>query len=88
MKMFINCTFLQLKKNTLNKRKHLQIYEKFYSFRFDTINKIQQSVNGKNSDINLKVGFVPKYVNLFEFATCSKMGLTFNKTLAFKFYFR
>ena len=33
-------------------------------------------VNVTNFDINLKTGFKPKYVKMFKFATCSKMGLT------------
>ena len=38
-------------------------------------------VNVTNSDIKLKTGFVPKYVNLFKFATSSKTDLTYNKSL-------
>ena len=39
------------------------------------------SVNVTISDINLETGSVPKYVNIFKIATCSKTGLTLKKGL-------
>ena len=45
------------------------------------INEIIKYVNVTNSDIKLKTGFVPKYVNMFEITTGSKTGLTFKKGL-------
>ena len=55
------------------------MYEKLFpSSVFDTWVKRNQPFNVMNSDIKLKTGFGAK---LFEFATCSKTGLTFNKIL-------
>ena len=39
------------------------------------------SVNVLNSDIKLKTGFVPKYVNLFEIAAYTKKIFNLNKSL-------
>ena len=45
--------------------------------------KIQQPVNVMKCDIKLNLDCVPKYVNLFEIATCSKTVFAFYKSLRF-----
>ena len=50
------------------------------------ITKIMFSVNVTISDINLETGSVPKYVNMFKIATCSKTGLTLKKGLNLQHY--
>ena len=48
------------------------------------VGNITETINSANvtiSEINLETGSVPKYVNMFEIATCSKTGLTLKKGL-------
>ena len=42
--------------------------------------EIMKSANLTNSDINLKSGFVSKYVNMFKIASFSNTGSTFKIT--------
>ena len=54
------------------------------------ITEIMNSVNVTIFDVDLKTGVVPKYVNMFEIATCSIKDLTFKKvyTLALQISFK
>ena len=48
------------------------------------ITEIMKSVNVPNYDINLKTGFVPKYIKRFQIAACFKTVLTFKNGLNLK----